>query len=401
MIDSRSTKEKDPATQNAGMTSQDKNCISYMDLSDDDKIEDEEMTFQMENENLNTEENTENNKDKSFNEDENISEEKKKKDHNVTDAVTDTVTDATQAKSSNGLPTWVNVNEEITEEDFISSFSSSETNYVEVLDAKEQSVSETNGIEVLEAEEPVPSNESSARWKDIFKQNIPHTVLWTSILTAMEECTDFKELEKLCQELERDMPPLKPRIPSSFTSNDIIDNIAQSEIPVDSPRSLIATFTIGDGNCMSRASSQAYFNDDRFHLEIRTRLVIEGVVHKNSYLSDDCLERGATYIHGNADLPTVFTMFSEYYTPGQKLTEDSIACIYCLEIHSIAKVGTFMGLWQLAQVASVLGVPVHSIYPVRGESSVRNDFNRSFYPRDYTNCTHDEDPVVIMWTGLR
>ena len=114
------------------------------------------------------------------------------------------------------------------------------------------------------------------------------------------------------------------------------------------------------------------------------------------------MECGATYLHDNVNLPTVFATFSEYYTPGQRITDDSISCIYSLEIHSIAKEGTYMGLWQLAQAASVLGVPLHAIYPVRGESSIRKDFNTMFFPvMDNTIEERDDEPVVIMWTDLQ
>ena len=118
------------------------------------------------------------------------------------------------------------------------------------------------------------------------------------------------------------------------------------------------------------------------------------------YLSDECLEREASILHQNADLPTVFATFSEYYSPGQRLTRDTITCIYGLEIHSIAKLGTYMGLWQLAQAASVLSIPIHTIYPVRGESTIRYDFNRIFFPIEYP-AERGEEPLVIMWTGMQ
>ena len=61
-----------------------------------------------------------------------------------------------------------------------------------------------------------------------------------------------------------------------------------------------------------------------------------------------------------------------------------------------------MGLWQLAQAASVLNTPIHTIYPVCGESTLRNDFNRIFFPVDYSDRdTDDSNPVVIMWTDLQ
>ena len=68
-------------------------------------------------------------------------------------------------------------------------------------------------------------------------------------------------------------------------------------------------------------------------------------------------------------------------------------------MHSCARLGSYMGLWQLAQAASVLKTPVHSIYPVRGESTIRNDFSRMFFPIEYSVTANDE-PRVIMWTSL-
>ena len=119
----------------------------------------------------------------------------------------------------------------------------------------------------------------------------------------------------------------------------------------------------------------------------------------NKYLDHSCLEHGASYIHSNADIPTVFGTFSEFYTSGQKLTDDMIQFIYSKEVYECAKPGTYMGLWQLALSSSVLGVPLHKIYPVRGQSTLRNDFHRIFFPVNFP--TNDNEPIVIMWTGLR
>ena len=291
---------------------------------------------------------------------------------NVTDRVTDrsNITDQVQEKRTT---TWVNVNEEITEQDFLSE-SGSETNEVEILDICEHTSKEFQFF----SENILPSAKcaSTTEITALFKQDIPKKVLWASILTAMEDCTDFNQLHELCQALEKEMPPLQPRVMTSFTSSDSLNHAVQSEIPTDGPKHLRAVLTDSDGNCLPRSLGQGYFNDASKHLEIRARLVVEGVLQKDSYLNDDCLERGASYIYGNADLPTIFTTFSEYYNPGQKLTKDSIECIYCMEVHSIAKQGTYMGLWQLTQAASVFSLPLHTAYPVRGQSSIQNDFTK-------------------------
>ena len=320
----------------------------------------------------------------------------------VTDCVTDAVTDQLQDLVVDPPAcSWVNLCEEIHEQDFISTSESlpdlPESSDLQVIDVCSRRSKEFE----LASENIVQTNKFDWPVTDIFKNNLPYRVTWSCILTALHNCQDFGALEALCKDFETEMPRLGERVQASFSKEkDTIDYVAQREIPHDGPRGLNAIITDRDGNCLCHAVSRGYFDTDEKHLEIRARIVIEGVLNKKSYLSDDCLERGASYLHRNADLLTVFTTFSEYYTPGQKVTDDSIDCIYCMEIHSVAKEGTYMGLWQLAQLASVLKVPVHTIYPVCGESTIRNDFNRMFFPVSYTDV-QDEEPLVIMWTGIR
>ena len=71
-----------------------------------------------------------------------------------------------------------------------------------------------------------------------------------------------------------------------------------------------------------------------------------------------------------------------------------------MEIHSCAKIGQYMGLWQLAQASSVLGVPIHNIYPVRDQSTLCNDFHQMFFPVEYP-IDRDDEPLVIMWTWTK
>ena len=229
---------------------------------------------------------------------------------------------------------------------------------------------------------------------------MPENILWISILSGFESCTDFQQVQNMIAELAPLIPPLKERKTVEYSpESDTIDKVAQAEIPHDGPTQRKAILTDGDGNCLSRSVSKGYFNSDCHHAEIRVRIVIEAVINMDKYLIHECLERGATYIHKNADLPTVFATFSEFYTPGQKLTNETIQSIYCMEAYSCSRLGSYMGLWQLAQTSSALGIPLHTIYPVRGESGIRNDFNRMFFPVNYNDT--DNEPIVIMWTGLQ
>ena len=258
---------------------------------------------------------------------------------------------------------------------------------------------------MLSAENTLPTTKihTQKTLDNIFNNtSVPTTVFWLSILSAIENCRDEEQLITLCKEVKQRMPPMQKKKNGEFSrDSDTIDRVAQAEIPLDGPLMLIAVHTIGDGNCLCRALSRAFFNEDSFHMEIRARIVVEGVLNKQHYLSDDCLERGASYIHHNADLPTVFATFSEYYTPGQKLSDEMINNIYSMEIHNCARPATYMGLWQLSQAASVLGVPIHTIYPHRS-GTIRNDFHRIFFPVEYpVDIDDDDNPIVIMWTGLK
>ena len=195
--------------------------------------------------------------------------------------------------------------------------------------------------------------------------DIPDCVLWPTILSAFDSCTDFNQLVEKVNKLKDKLPPMKEHKTAVYCpSTDTIDRIAQEDIPADGPIHLKAIVTQGDGNCLCRAASKGQYNTDIHHIELRVCILIEGVTNIDFYLSDECLERGATFIHKNANLPTVFTTFSEFYTPGQRITDDTIRAIYCLELHSCAKLGSYMGLWQLAQLSSVLNRPLHTIYPV-------------------------------------
>ena len=322
-------------------------CISYneqIDISSDDE-DLESIVFEETNDGKGDKH--DNNGRVKSNEQKNKAKKKNSK-RNVTEAefVTDTVTD-TQSVTANGRCTWVNPSEEIIVEDFIPE-SKKKTEQLESEDIEIIEVCQRASQEFkLSLDNLLPTAKFSViTSEDIARENVPDCVLWTSLLTACESAHDYRELENKVWDFYEHIPPLKKRVEARINSTDKIDSVAQKEIPVDGPDHLVASYTIGDGNCLCRALSRSFFNDDSRHIELRVRILFEAVINKDKYLNDSCLERGATYIHSNADLPTVFSTFSEYYTPGQRLTEDSITAIYCLETHSLASMSTYMGLWQ-------------------------------------------------------
>ena len=313
--------------------------------------------------------------------------------------VTDPVTD----KNSPSTCTWMNSSETTASDEVIIIPSSSEG--IQESTSQEDEIIEIcakTSQEFRLSGENVMTKTTERSVPDVTDPELPDIVYWLSILTSLLDCTDYPTLEKVATEYYNSgLRALQKREESSFTPGiDVMDNVAQNDIPPDGPVNLKAITTIGDGNCLCRALSKAFYNSDSKHIELRVRIIIEGIINKKKYITDECLERGASVVHGNADLPTVFATFSEYYTPGQKISDETLDYIYSMEIYSCCRMSSYMGIWQLAQASSVLGVPVHTIYPIRGECSIRNDFHRIFFPIDYPT-SRDDDPVVIMWTGVR
>ncbi|CAG2208384.1 THAP9 [Mytilus edulis] len=85
------------------------------------------------------------------------------------------------------------------------------------------------------------------------------------------------------------------------------------------------------------------------------------------------------------------------YLPGIHLTENIIRSIYQKEIMKIRLDKTYMGIWQIHALSSVLCTPIYSVYPKLGNPNVRQDLNRLILPREYKH----EQPIYIFWTSTR
>ena len=190
-----------------------------------------------------------------------------------------------------GLPRCTWISDEITPANVMSTdCNKSFEDDIEIIDICERGSKEfeMSGENVLNDNVTQRTKEMSVT--DIFNEGVPYEVLWSSLLTSLADCPDFNSLVALCKEIKPCLPKLQPWVKAYFCTDNIRDNVAQKEIPADGPGLLNAVFTDGDGNCTCRSLSRGYFNTDKYHIEIRVRIVIEGVLNMRSYLSDDCLE---------------------------------------------------------------------------------------------------------------
>lgn len=152
------------------------------------------------------------------------------------------------------------------------------------------------------------------------------------------------------------------------------DAVATNMLPKDKlPKELSANVPVrvlGDGNCLSRIESVLAFGVKEHHLEMRCRIVLELVTHSELYIDLMHITKGMNKVQvGQKEIENLcktYAMFSQYYTPGHKVTTSVIRNIFRAETMAVAKRNIFMGVWQLFSLSPVLHCKLFSIYPNLG-----------------------------------
>ena len=160
-----------------------------------------------------------------------------------------------------------------------------------------------------------------------------------------QNCINYPELEtKVARVKEQGLPGLQ--LPENIVFSEDkhnVDQVALHDYPPHAPINKMPVTSDTDGNCLPRVLSTAMYENDFKCIEIRARIVMDGVLHKEEYLTDEVLKRSATFAHPRAGLGTIFTQYSEYHIPGQKVDSHFREVIYCLELLNIAHNATWIG----------------------------------------------------------
>ena len=227
---------------------------------------------------------------------------------------------------------------------------------------------------------------------------------FSAVLKNLSKCKTYVELIRKCKSLklknlERDDPPKV----SVFTHHFEVEYDFIPDIPEDlkdqDERELFPCEVLADGNCLPSCGSVFAFGNITETDEMRVRIIYEQVMHEDVYLDDEYLGLGIKDKSLQEGLSKRFSQYSEFYVPGVCLTNDIIKDIYRREVLSITEDRSFMGIWQMFALASVLELPLYSVYPMKGNLNVRKDMNRLIIPRQTQNS--DGNPVYILWTNTR
>jgi hypothetical protein len=128
--------------------------------------------------------------------------------------------------------------------------------------------------------------------------------------------------------------------------------------------------------------------------EMRVRIIIESSVYKDAYLNQTLLERGAE--ETNDSLAKTYAFYSDEYS-NEALSDGQIERIYENEIVKITRNKSYMGIWHIFALSSVLCRNIFSVYPTLGNQNVRKDLHRLIKPREVI-CS---ETSYIMWTTTR
>ena len=221
-------------------------------------------------------------------------------------------------------------------------------------------------------------------------------------LSQIATCKTFNSLFKLCEKI--DVLQKASYIIDTDSRNPKpveLDENALKHLPHDfiNSEDLYPVAVLGDGNCLPYSGSIIAFGNPDHGDEMRVRIVVEQVLYKKLYLSESHLQRGLVSPSRHS-IAKIFAMYSEEYIPGVHiLNKPTIEKIYQMEALKITRLGSFMGMWQLCALASVLGKKLVSVHPKKGNLNIRKDLHRTIEPR--ISSSNPNDCAYIMWTSAR
>lgn len=219
-------------------------------------------------------------------------------------------------------------------------------------------------------------------------------------LQILGRCSSFEELTARCQEIHQvcETFTLHYDYEASIMNTGLpVDEYALEIYPTDTPQhSVLYPVNVkADGNCLPYAGSIHRFGNQNCGKEMRVRMIIEAVLNKSLYLSQDFLEQGLQ--KKQKKLAQTFALYSDEYFGSNTLNEKEVENIYKREMMKITKNSSYMGIWQLFSLASVLGRAIFSIYPCKGNVNVRRDLHRLIEPRVKKSMSR----CYIMWSSTR
>ena len=231
------------------------------------------------------------------------------------------------------------------------------------------------------------------------KNQLKSEIKYNTVLNDLHKCRSFDQLKAECEKNDIQALNVNPNEVNLQFKNLDVDLNAIEDIPGDVPHEydIYPCEVKSDGNCLPSCGSVFAYKTIEHCDELRVRIIEELVKNEECYLDNTFLSKGLNDVDESRNLTLSYCQYSEYYIPGLPLNNEEVKSIYQKEILSITEDKSYMGIWQLFALSSVLQTPIYSTYPMKGNANVRKDLNRLILPRQHSN----REPVHILWTNTR
>lgn len=249
-----------------------------------------------------------------------------------------------------------------------------------------------------------PENVVIVNMDDPEPENVPVTDKdCLELLAKWSKLSNFAELVAEVNHVDTsEMPSFQVNQLPKFAKHFDVDETAYTEMPRALRRFVKPKRTTGDGNCWYRSVSTSLFGYEEMHVALRLMLIVDACKNIDKYLDNNFMRKGAAVSYRGVSFPMLFAQFSPYHNPAvqrAQMTPAYIRQVYIKEVMSLCHVGSYAGIWQIAQMANAIKRPITSHYPRRGEAQFVKDFNRSFFP--FEEEASKLQPLNIMWTSSR
>ncbi|CAC5360184.1 unnamed protein product [Mytilus coruscus] len=216
-------------------------------------------------------------------------------------------------------------------------------------------------------------------------------------LKSLQSCQDFEELKSKCLDITSQIHNIEGHQRSNRCF--MADLVSDKYTPNKQKENDKANKVRADRGCLPATGSVLAFGSDSHPIEIRTRIILEQVMHEDKYLDKQFLLRGFDNANDSAKtLIKGYAMYSDEFMHDRRLSDDVFKDIYRREIIKVTTEKTYMGIWQIHSLSSVLNMPIQSLYPELGNPLVRGHLHRMILPRIRKV---DNGSARVLWTSTR
>ncbi|KAJ7391493.1 hypothetical protein OS493_018540 [Desmophyllum pertusum] len=230
-------------------------------------------------------------------------------------------------------------------------------------------------------------------------------------LTRLQgSCNDFRKFCSMCEEMERRWSLHALNVndidlsTSQFASSQV-DEISRRIIPPNcAGLSYVPVRSTGDGNCLFNSASLAICQNESLAVELRLRTCFELAKNREFYrrhpvLVNTQIDYTGRHGPGVMSVETLCDLTCFASSSSNVQEKQGFEAAFNNEIMRTAENYSYSGTLQIMALASVLGVPVETVYPDQ-KHRLLPVYQNVYKPRQCSNRA-DSAVVRILWTSTR